>query len=141
VKVVLDTNVLISGLLRRDSPPDKLRRAWEQHGFTLVTSQWQLEELRRVSRYPKLSKLLRPHEVGRLVGRIRRHAHVLDDLSSIDASPDPDDNPVLATALTGGAEWLVTGDQSDLIHLGRIRGVRIVTAREFLDNLGRAGNR
>jgi putative PIN family toxin of toxin-antitoxin system len=135
MKVVLDTNVLLSSMLRRDSPPDYLRRAWEARRFILVTSEWQLDELRRVSRYPRLSKLLRPHEVGRLIGQMRRHAHVVEDLPSVDISRDPDDNPILAAAIAAEAHWLVTGDKDDLLHLGQIRGVRIVSSRQLVDLL------
>lgn len=78
MRVVLDTNVIVSGLLRRGSPADFLRQAWVDKRFTLVTSELQLDELRRVSRYPRLRKYLSPHEVGRLVGQIRRHAVVIE---------------------------------------------------------------
>lgn len=50
MRVVLDTNVVLSGMLRKNSPADLLRQAWEERRFTLVTSEWQLEELRRVRR-------------------------------------------------------------------------------------------
>lgn len=135
MRVVLDTNVVLSGMLRKNSPADLLRQAWEDRRFTLVTSAWQLEELRRVSRYPRLQRYLRPHEVGSLVGQIRRRAIVLEVLPAVEASSDPDDDPILATALAGEAEWLVTGDKGDLLTIGTVRRVRIVTVREFLEIL------
>ncbi len=135
MRVVLDTNVVLSGMLRKNSPADLLRQAWEERRFTLVTSEWQLEELRRVSRYPRLQRYLRPHEVGSLVGQIRRRAIVLEVLPAVEASSDPDDDPILATALAGEAEWLVTGDKGDLLTIGKVRRVRIVTVREFLEIL------
>lgn len=135
MRVVLDTNVVLSGMLRKNSPADLLRQAWEERRFTLVTSEWQLEELRRVSRYPRLQRYLRPHEGGSLVGQIRRRAIVLEVLPAVEASSDPDDDPILATALAGEAEWLVTGDKGDLLTIGKVRRVRIVTVREFLEIL------
>lgn len=135
MRVVLDTNVVLSGMLRKNSPGDLLRQAWEERRFTLVTSEWQLEELRRVSRYPRLQRYLRPHEVGSLVGQIRRRAIVLEVLPTVEASSDSDDDPILATALAGEAEWLVTGDKGDLLTLAKVRRVRIVTVREFLEIL------
>ncbi|MDZ7800941.1 MAG: putative toxin-antitoxin system toxin component, PIN family [Trueperaceae bacterium] len=135
MRVVLDTNVIVSGLMRKNTPADLVRQAWEAHRFTLVSSEWQLEELRRVSRYPRLQRYLRPHEVGSLVRQIRRAAIVLEFLPVIEASPDPDDDPILATALAGEAAWLVTGDKGDLLTLRKAHGVRMVTARAFLEIL------
>jgi len=135
LRVVLDTNVLVSGLLRSGSPADLLRQAWEDQRFGLVTSEWQLDELGRVTRYPRLKKHLNAHEVGRLVGRMRRYAHVLDVLPSIAISPDPDDDPLLATAIAGEADWLVTGDKGDLLGLRKVKGVKIVTARTLTEVL------
>lgn len=93
MRVVLDTNVIISGLLRAGSPPDLLRQAWETRRLTLVGSEWQLEELRRVSRYPRLNSRFAPHEAGRLVGQIRRVAVMVDLASGVAVSLDPDDDP------------------------------------------------
>ena len=132
----MDTNVLISSLLRRHQPPDRARRAWEQGRFTLLTSDWQIDELKRVSRYEKLKAHLKPAEVGALVSRMRRKAAVLTDLPTLELSPDPDDNPLLATALAGVADFLVTGDKSDLLVLGTIGRARIVSAGAFVERLG-----
>ena len=55
----------------------------------------------------------------------------------IDASVDPDDNPLLATAVAGEADYLVSGDKSGVVALKRIRNTRILTARQFLTELKR----
>lgn len=136
MRAVLDTNILISSLLSRHSPPDRARRAWEAGRFTLVTSDWQLEELKRVSRYPRLRAHLKPAEVGALVSRMRRKAVVLSELPALELSPDPDDNPLLATAAAGEADFLVTGDRSDLLVLGSVGRARIVGAAAFVEELG-----
>lgn len=132
MRVVIDTNVLISGLLVKGSAADDVRRAWERRAFELVTSEWQLDEFRRVSRYPRLAQRVRPHEFGRLVGRMRRSALVLSDLPAIPVSADPDDDAIVATALAGDAEWLVTGDAGHLLSLGSVGGIAIVSPRAFL---------
>lgn len=138
MRVVLDTNVLISGLLRPASPADLVVRAWVERRFTLVTSEWQLDELGRVSRYPRLRASLTPHEVGRLIGRMRRHAVVFASLPAIAVSRDPDDDPLVATAIAGDAHWLVTGDKGDLLALKKVHGIKIVSARELGEVLGLA---
>ena len=95
MRVVLDTGILIAALITSGPPPDAIYQAWRRKRFDLVTSEWQLEEFRRVSRYPKLRPYLRPVEAGNMVSGLRRLAMVLDELPSVDLSPDPDDNPVL----------------------------------------------
>jgi predicted nucleic acid-binding protein len=50
----------------------------------------------------------------------------------VTASPDPDDNYLLATASAGSADFLITGDKRDLLPLARFDGTKIVTVREFL---------
>ncbi|MCO6439577.1 MAG: hypothetical protein J5I81_00530 [Nitrococcus mobilis] len=54
----------------------------------------------------------------------------------MELSPDPDDNPILATAIVGGVDYLVTGDRRDLLCLGKVESVQIISARRFADLLG-----
>jgi predicted nucleic acid-binding protein len=57
-------------------------------------------------------------------------------LPEIDLCRDPDDNPILAIALESKADYLVTGDKRDLLSMQRIGLTPIITAAEFLENLG-----
>ena len=134
--VVLDTGILIAALITTDTPPALIFRAWRKKRFELITSEWQLDEFRRVSRYSKLRRYLKPVEAGNLVNGLRHQATVLKTLPTVDLSPDPDDNPVLAMAEASQAQYLVTGDKRDLLALDTIGGTRIVTARQFVDALG-----
>lgn len=72
MRVVIDTGILIAALITRDTPPDQIYQAWRKQRFELVTSEWQLEEFRRVNRYPKLRKFLQPIEAGNLVSGDKR---------------------------------------------------------------------
>lgn len=96
MRVVLDTGILLAALITSGTPPDLIYRAWRKKTFELVTSDWQLEELRRVSRSSKLRKYLKPAEVGTLLNGLRRQATILQELPEVELSPDPDDNPLLA---------------------------------------------
>jgi len=136
MRVVLDTGILIAALITTDTPPALIFRAWRKKRFELITSEWQLDEFRRVSRYSKLRRYLKPVEAGNLVNGLRHQATVLKTLPTVDLSPDPDDNPVLAMAEASQAQYLVTGDKKDLLALNTIGGTRIVTARQFVDALG-----
>jgi len=132
MRVVIDTGILIAALITRDTPPDKIYQAWREQRFELVTSDWQLEEFRRVSRYPKLRKFLQPIEAGNLVNGLRHQALLLNDLPNVEISADPDDNPLLAMAIAGEADYLVSGDKRDVLSLKKVGKTRIVTARRFL---------
>ncbi len=61
---------------------------------------------------------------------------MIECLPRVDDSPDPDDNNVLATAIAGGAHYLVTGDKTDLQTLEKVQSVRILTVREFMEIMG-----
>jgi uncharacterized protein len=124
-------------VLNRLAPTgDYWPRASPFHGQQrLITSEWQLAEFRRVSRYPKLRKYLIPSEAGNMINGLRYRAHVLADLPTLEVSQDPDDNPVLAMAVAGGADFLVSGDKRDLLSLKVIEKTKIVTARKFLAEL------
>ena len=137
MRVVLDTGVLIAALITKDTPPDRIYQAWRRRRFELVTSQWQLDELRRVSRYPRLRRFLHPADAGRMVNGLRTHATVVADSPRVDASPDPDDNPILASAIIGNAHYLVSSDKRDVLSLERIGNACIVSARRFVDLLER----
>ena len=132
MRVVLDTGILIAALITADTSPDQVYQAWRKKRFTLVTSVWQLGEFRRASRYERVKKFLKPTEAGNLVNGLKRHATVLKDLPDVDLSQDPQDNPVLAMAIAGEANYLVTGDRRGLLSLKRVGTTRIVTAAEFL---------
>ena len=82
MRVILDTNVLLSALISPYAPPDTIYNAWRAARFELVTSVVQLDELRRVSRYPKLKAVLPAHRVGAMVNNMQR-AIVLEQLPSL----------------------------------------------------------
>ena len=135
MRVVLDTNVLVSALITRGTPPDQLYQAWEAGSFDLVTSTVQVAELARVLAYEKLRPYLHQEEAEALLESIGAVAEVVDDLPALDISRDPDDNAILATAVAGEADLLVTGDKSDLLALKSVHGIAIVTPRQALGRI------
>lgn len=135
MRVVLDTNILLSALMVRGTPPDKIYRAWRDGQFRLASCERQLEELNRVSRRPFFKDRLKPAEVGRMVNAIRHLAISCDPLPHIELSPDPDDDWLLAVAQVAMADYLVTGDKSDLLALRQHYVTRIITARGFLEQI------
>jgi putative PIN family toxin of toxin-antitoxin system len=132
MRVVLDTNVLVSALLVEGSPPAQLVAHWRQGRFTLLTATLQLDELRRVTRYPKIRARLKPATAGRLVNDLHELAVRVEALPPVDVSPDPYDNYLLAIASGGEADYLVTGDKPDLLALRHHDKTKIVSVRDFI---------
>ena len=132
MRVVLDTGILIAAPTTKDTPPDQIYQSWRKRRFELVTSEWQLDEFRRVSRYTKLRKYLQPIEVGNLINGLRHQARLLEELPDVDLSEDPDDNPLLAMAIVGDVDYLISGDKRDVLALKKVGKARIITARRFL---------
>jgi putative PIN family toxin of toxin-antitoxin system len=132
MRVVLDTNVLVSALLLESSMPAQLIAHWRRGRFFLLTAEPQLEEFMRVTRYPKIRPHIKPVVAGRLVNDLREVAIFVEALPPVDASPDPHDNYLLAIASVGEADYLVTGDKPDLLALGHHDGTKIVSVRDFI---------
>ena len=134
MRVILDTNVLLAALISPTGPPDKIYRAWRSAVFDLVTSSAQLDELRRVSRYPKLKHVLPAHRVGTMVNNMQR-AVVLEELQPVPANidlNDANDAYLIAMALTSEADYLVTGDRrAGLLQHSAIGRTRILTPTVF----------
>lgn len=131
MRVVLDTNILFSALISPHGAPDVIYRAWRAARFEVVTSQMQLDEIRRASRYPKLQSVLQPAKVGSMLNNLQR-ASVLERLHLTIEADDPNDSFLLAMALQGDADYLVTGDRrAGLLQRGHIERTRIVTPAIF----------
>ena len=137
MRLVVDTNILISALLSGTSLPASLVGLWRQGFLDLLTAAEQIDELARVTRYPKIRQRIVPAQAGRLVNDLRELGTVLDRLPVVDISADPNDNYLLAIAVAGQADFLVTGDKRDLLTLTAFRRTRIVTVRDFLAMHGR----
>ena len=135
MRVVLDTNVLISALITPGGWPDRLYQAWRTGQFDLISCEEQLDEFRRVTRYPRLRPFLQPAEAGTMVNEIRLLATLVVRLPKVDVSPDPADNFLLAAARVGHADYLVTRDKDDLLALGRYKNTRIVSISQMIELL------
>lgn len=103
----------------------------------MLTAGLQLDELARVTRYPKLRRRLNAALAGRLVNELRDLATIVDPLLPVDVSPDPYDNYLLSIAVGGVADVLVTGDKRDLLALGKHHGTLITSVSDFLKTVRR----
>lgn len=136
MRVILDTNVLLSGIISPNGIPAQLINAWLDRRFILVSHALQIDEIRDVTRRDKIRALIRPAEVGRLVNQIERIADMPSALPDVRRSPDPRDDFLLGLCEAGRADWLVTGNKADLLALERHSPSRIVTAANLAEKLG-----
>jgi putative PIN family toxin of toxin-antitoxin system len=121
LRVVLDTNVLLSGIAYPASVPGKIMAAWRHGSVDVLLSAYILDELRRV--LPRLAHRhgLTMAEIDDLVDVLSIQAEVIEPLPSAEPElRDVDDQPVLGTLLaarkTSGVDYLITGDK-DLLAL------------------------
>ena len=113
MRIILDTNVLMSGLMLPDSMPGHIVNAWRKHHFYLVVSEPMLEEIARVLAYPKIRKRLNWDEetILRYIALLRFEAELVN-IAGVAANvpTNPNDNHLLATLIASKADWLITGD-------------------------------
>jgi putative PIN family toxin of toxin-antitoxin system len=136
LRVVLDTNVLISGLLSRNRAFAQALNAWRERRFLLVASPAIIAEIQAVISYPRIrAKYTIPDDdILQLVALLNQDVlQVPGDIDVAGAIPaDPEDEKFLACALESQADLIVSGDHH-LLELGNYQEIPIVTVRRFLD--------
>ena len=119
MKIVLDTNVLMSGLMYPDSTPGMLVNAWREGQFEVATSFYQLEEIGRVLAYPKVGKILKwdREDIESFLKQLLVKIELIEPADAGMKVPlYPADTPILAILVAAKADVFVTGD-SDLLAL------------------------
>jgi len=134
MRAVLDTNVLISGVIATGVPHDLLVRGFDQE-YQIVVSVETLTEFREtLLKYPERFQMSEA-EVQQEVETVRYFAEFVDPDEEITAvRPDPDDDKFLEAAVAGAVDYLVSGD-SHLLDLESFRGIDIVEPRTFYERL------
>jgi putative PIN family toxin of toxin-antitoxin system len=138
LRAVLDANILVSGLISPQGPPGQILRAlFKERSFELVMSIPIIVELRRVLTYRHVRRYINANaeEIELWLSALALIADVTEGVLEIQAVvDDPADDKYLVAALEGRARFIVSGD-THLLDLGEYEGVRIVTARAFLQLL------
>jgi putative PIN family toxin of toxin-antitoxin system len=131
MRVVLDTNILISAFMIQTGNPAAIYRAWQEGRFTLLTCAEHLDELRATLRKPMIAQRIKPYKAGGLVNEMQKLGENVEALPRVRRSADPTDDFLLALSEAGRADYLVTGDKSGLLALEHHKRTRIVFARAF----------
>jgi len=136
MRLVLDTNVLVSGLLYPGGPPSRLVRAWRAGAFDLAISDFVIEELTRIWAHLAQRLKVSPNDLADFIDTIALRAELLriDAAMVAQASTaglrDSNDLPVLALLIGSGADYLVSGDK-DLLSLAD--SFPILTPADFVN--------
>lgn len=134
MKVVLDANVLVSAFTRPSTPTLLIDR-WTEQRFELTLSTHILDGVRRAWNRPYFRPLITYDEAQSHLDMLTREAEIVTPVDTVrGVAEDLEDDLVLATAVRGRADVLVTGDRR-LREVGEYAGVRIATPREILDRL------
>jgi putative PIN family toxin of toxin-antitoxin system len=130
VKLILDTNVLISGIFF-GGPPGKILQAWRDGRFTLILSPEIFDEYQRVA--GALHRKFPLVDLTSLIELIVVEAEMVqpDELDD-GVCADPDDDKFIACALAAGAKLVVSGDKH-LLDVNGYRGIEVLKPRTFID--------
>lgn len=131
MRVVLDTNILVSALIAPAGKLAAICSAWVEGKFTHLTCAARLDELLATLEKPRVAELVKSNKTGRSVNQIKRLAKDAGPLPPVKCSPDPVDDFLLALYEVGRADYLVTGDKSGRLALHRHKATRIVSASDF----------
>ena len=131
MKIVLDTNVFISGIFFA-GPPYEILKSWRDGKTQILISEEIIEEYRRVGEL--LSKQFPGIEFGPILQLLAIHAEFIQPKKlTAQVCEDPDDDKFLACAISGNCNLIVSGD-NHLLKISGHKGIVIVSPRNFVDN-------
>lgn len=133
MRMVLDTNVIVSALLWNGAPK-QLFQLSQAEGVLLITSTPLLDELAETLSKTKLERKIVESllSIDQLIHLYAGLVSVVRPISVPRLAPDPDDDVVIGTALAAKANLIVTGDRT-LLSVAECEGVRIVSVGEALE--------
>lgn len=130
MKIVLDTNILVSAFVYGGNPQDI---------FELII----IKQITGVTSLPLIVELIETlikkfgfssEKVYQIETKVKKNFEFVSPAKAIEAVRDKDDNRVLEAAVEGDCDFIITGDQ-DLLELGKYRKIKIVTPKQFLEEL------
>lgn len=132
-KYICDTNILLSSLLSKTSPPALTIDYIRKYGM-FSFSQETLTEFEEVLKRPKFDKFLSIETRQNFINEIFELSVFYEVKQKLELCRDPKDNKFLDVAISSSADYLITGDD-DLLVLDRIDHTAIITPREFIDSI------
>ena len=140
LRVVLDTNIFVSGLLSKTGLPAKILDAWRAGQYLLITSPPIVAEIRRVLETPRMRKkyFITSGDIEQLIILLEKDALIVPGRTDVkNAIPDdPSDEMFLACAMDAAADYIVSGDRH-LLDISEYKGIPIIPVNEFEEKLAR----
>jgi putative PIN family toxin of toxin-antitoxin system len=130
MRAVVDTNVIVSGILTPNGPPGRITQMVISGELLLLVDARTISEYARVLRRPELD--LRTSDVDAFFDQVMRLGVIVATSPLPDRLPHADDEPFLEIAVAAGAEYLVTGNTAHFPKRLR-QGVAVVSPREFIE--------
>jgi uncharacterized protein len=135
MKVVLGTNILASGAISTDGTLRAIVDAWRNGQFTVIVSAPILAELARTLQKPYFRQYLTEELSSRFLKLLQNRATISPITVSVHGiATHPEDDVILATAVSANADYLVTGD-TKLQHVRTYKAVTILSLKQFLATL------
>ena len=131
LRIVLDTNLLVSYLLTQGKTISQIIEYWRQRRVEILVSQAIVDELQDVLTRARLRKLMTLDPQTLMLMVELDAIHTAGEVSASGACRDPKDDKFLACAVEGRADFIVTGD-ADLLELRSYQGIPIIRAFEFV---------
>jgi hypothetical protein len=137
IRAVLDTNVWVSAILTPGNPPARILEFALTGKMRLLVSPGIIREIGQVLKYPKVKKTLRKHritsqEVDAVILKLLKAAIITPgEILAEGVSADPADDMIIACALEGQADFIISGDHH-LTDLEDYQGIKIVAPATFL---------
>lgn len=134
MKVLIDTNVFVSGIFWK-GPPHKILEAWKNKEFQFILSVDILQEYQRVldelsAKYPQVDLI-----TSKIIETVRVHSELVSTVKFVKPiCEDPDDDKFLEAALAANAKYIVTGDKL-LLKVNGFKKIQILKPSEFLKTL------
>jgi len=141
LRVVLDTNVFVSGLLSKTGLPAKILDAWRAGQYLLIASPPSVAEIKRVLQAARIREkyFITDGDIEQLIILLEKEALIVPGYTDVkDAIPDdPSDEMFLACAVDAAADFIVSGDRH-LLEISEYKGISIITVNEFEEKLARS---
>lgn len=131
VRVVIDTNVFVSGLLKSDNPPSNVVDLFIEEKINLIISEEVFSEYIKVLLRPELK--VKKDNIIRLISIFILKAEIIKVKTKLDIiERDPSDNKFLECALDGKVDYIITGDKH-LLELKKYKKIKIVDPKTFIN--------
>jgi putative PIN family toxin of toxin-antitoxin system len=135
LKVVLDTNIIVSAAISEEGNPAKVFELLLLEEITNYTTDQIIEEIKKVMARPKITQKLSMVEVSFIVNNFERFSKKVTTTKTInEIKDDPDDNKFLECAVAASAEYIITGDEH-LLKIRKFREIKILSPAEFIEML------